>query len=197
MSLTVIEGRAYPLGLANIDTDTIIGSSWLKTVSKSGLGQGAFTALRNKDDSVFADERYLGAEILVAGANFGCGSSREHAAWAMSDMGIRAVLAPSFSDIFSSNAFKNGLLAAAIEPEALDPLLEAARLGELRVDLVNRKVGAPGGRQFNFAIDGFRRRCLLEGLDEVELARAEESYIADHEKSVAVATPWLAAPRKI
>ncbi|MFM2237613.1 MAG: 3-isopropylmalate/(R)-2-methylmalate dehydratase small subunit, partial [Pseudomonadota bacterium] len=104
-----VNGKAYPLGLKNVDTDIIIPAEWLKTISRSGLGKGAFQALRGVEGNVFDDPAYTGAPILIAGDNFGCGSSREHAAWAMADLGISAVIAPSFSDIFSGNAFKNGL----------------------------------------------------------------------------------------
>ena len=122
-----VEGRAIPFGRKNVDTDVIIPARWLKTVSREGLGQGAFESVRaNNPDNVFDSEEFAGAPILVAGDNFGCGSSREHAAWALADMGIRAVIAPSFSDIFSGNAFKNGLLAVELPQDAIDRLLEVA-----------------------------------------------------------------------
>jgi 3-isopropylmalate/(R)-2-methylmalate dehydratase small subunit len=112
--VSIIEGKAYPFGLKNIDTDVIIPAHWLKTISRSGLGKGAFEAIRKEPGNLFDDPDYAGSPILIAGDNFGCGSSREHAAWAMMDMGIKAVIAPSYSDIFSSNAFKNGLLAVVL-----------------------------------------------------------------------------------
>ncbi|MAM59168.1 MAG: 3-isopropylmalate dehydratase small subunit [Salinicola sp.] len=192
MSLTIIEGKAYPLGLSNVDTDVIIGSDWLKTVSKEGLGNGCFAALREGNENVFNDPRYAGAEILVAGANFGCGSSREHAAWALADMGVRAIIASSFSDIFSSNAFKNGILAATVDEAAIAPLVEAARDGDLKVDLLQQTVSAGASLEFDFTIDSFRRRCLIEGLNEIELSLLDAEFIIKHEQRVAGQTPWLA-----
>ena len=112
-AVSTVEGRAYPFGMKNVDTDMIIAAKWLKTISRSGLGAGAFEGLRQDPDNVFDNPEYRGAPILIAGDNFGCGSSREHAAWALIDMGVKAVIAPSFSDIFSGNAFKNGILTVA------------------------------------------------------------------------------------
>ncbi|MFC0204585.1 3-isopropylmalate dehydratase small subunit [Novosphingobium soli] len=196
MTLTRVEGRAYPLGLSNVDTDQIIGSDWLKTISKAGLGAGAFDALRAGGVSVFDDPRWKGAEILVAGANFGCGSSREHAAWAIADIGIRVVLAPSFSDIFSGNAFKNGILTAVIDEAALAPLMRAAQAegaaGVIAVDLVEQRVETAQGASWPFRIDPFRRECLIEGLDEIALTRTEDAAIAAHEARIAAAERWLA-----
>lgn len=193
MTMSVVEGRAYPLGLGNVDTDQIIGSDWLKTISKVGLGAGAFAALRESGVTVFDDPRYAGSEILVAGANFGCGSSREHAAWAIVDIGIRVVIAPSFSDIFSSNAFKNGILTAVVDDAALAPLMAVAGGGgTLRVDLIEQSIETPEGERFPFRIDPFRRECLIEGLDEIALTRTEDAAIAAHEARVAAAEPWLA-----
>lgn len=192
MTLTIVEGRAYPLGRANIDTDMIISSDWLKTISKVGLGAGAFDALREGGDSVFDDPLYACAPILVAGANFGCGSSREHAAWAIADIGIRVVIAPSFSDIFSSNAFKNGILTAIVDEAELPSLLDAAQSGTLRVDLIDQSIASADGRTWLFAIDPFRRHCLIEGLDEIALTRAEDPQISAHEQRLANEEPWLA-----
>jgi 3-isopropylmalate/(R)-2-methylmalate dehydratase small subunit len=192
MSMTVVTGRAYPLGLGNVDTDQIIGSDWLKTVSKAGLGEGAFEALRENGVTVFDEPRYAGAPILVAGENFGCGSSREHAAWAIADIGIRVVIAPSFSDIFSGNAFKNGILTAVVAPEAIAPLVEAAREGELTVDLPAQEIVMPGGQRWAFAIDPFRKQCLIEGLDEIALTLGEDAEIRAHEARTAEREPWLA-----
>jgi len=197
MSLTAVIGRAYPLGLANVDTDQIIGSDWLKTISKTGLGKGAFAALRENGVEVFDDPRYAGAPILVAGTNFGCGSSREHAAWAIADIGIRAVIAPSFSDIFSGNAFKNGILTAVVDENAIPPLMTAAQgldgtPGTLAVDLSEQVIMTPDGQRWPFRIDPFRRACLLEGLDEIALTRAEDPAIRAYEARVAADEPWLA-----
>jgi 3-isopropylmalate dehydratase/3-isopropylmalate/(R)-2-methylmalate dehydratase small subunit len=194
MTLTVVEGRAYPLGLANVDTDQIIGSDWLKTISKVGLGAGAFAALRENGVTVFDDTRYTGAPILVAGANFGCGSSREHAAWAIADIGIRVVIAPSFSDIFSGNAFKNGILTAAVDEAAVPPLMAAAKgdPGTLKVDLPAQVIETADGQRWPFRIDPFRKHCLIEGLDEIALTRAEEPAIRAYETRTAADEPWLA-----
>ena len=124
--ISQVEGRAYPLGLKNVDTDIIIPAEWLKTISRNGLGKGAFESLRAVEGNVFDNPEFAGSPILIAGDNFGCGSSREHAAWAMADLGIRAVIAPSFSDIFSGNAFKNGLVAIVLPQAAVDRLMEVA-----------------------------------------------------------------------
>ena len=136
-----VEGRAYPFGVKNVDTDMIIAAKWLKTITRSGMGKGAFEALRQNPDNVFDDPEYAGSPILIAGDNFGCGSSREHAAWALNDLGIRVVIAPSFSDIFSGNAFKNGILTVAVSQEAIDRLLEVAKTDPIHVDLEHQKIG--------------------------------------------------------
>lgn len=192
MTLTIIDDRAYPLGLSNVDTDMIVSSDCLKTISKAGLGAEAFAQLREGGGSVFDDPRYAGAPIIVAGRNFGCGSSREHAAWALADMGVRVVIAPSFSDIFASNAFRNGILTAVVSDDAIPPLMVAARTGAIHVDLVEQAVAIPDGPRWSFEIDPFRRRCLIEGLDEIALALAEQDHITAYEQRVAAATPWLA-----
>ena len=133
--VSAIEGRAIPLGAKNVDTDVIIPAEWLKTVSREGLGRGAFETLRAVPGNVFDDPTYAGAPILIAGDNFGCGSSREHAAWALLDLGIRAVIAPSFSDIFSGNAFKNGILTVELPQDQVDRLLEVAREHPLAIGI--------------------------------------------------------------
>src|SRR5881628_3792588 len=133
--VTTVSGTAYPWGAKNIDTDIIIPAHWLKTISRSGLARGAFETVRAQPGNVFDDPRYAGAPILIAGDNFGCGSSREHAAWALADMGVRAVIAPSFSDIFSSNAFKNGIATIELSRSAVGALLKAAIAGAICVDL--------------------------------------------------------------
>src|ERR1044071_1808474 len=130
-----VEGRAYPWGAKNIDTDIIIPAHWLKTTTREGLGKGAFETVRAQEGNVFDDPRYAGAPVLIAGDNFGCGSSREHAAWALADLGIKAVIAPSFSDIFSGNAFKNGIVPVVLPQEAVDRLVEVARDMKGRVAL--------------------------------------------------------------
>lgn len=192
MKIDIIEGRAYPLGLSNVDTDMIISSDWLKTISRDGLGKGAFASFRADPANVFDDPRYAGSPILIAGDNFGCGSSREHAAWALADIGIKAIVAPSFSDIFSTNAFKNGILTVRLPQEAVDRLLEAARRDALRIDLGRQSVSTADGARFDFEIDPFRRHCLMNGLDEISLTLQQADAITEHEAGAARATPWLA-----
>jgi 3-isopropylmalate/(R)-2-methylmalate dehydratase small subunit len=176
-----VESRAYPLGLKNVDTDLIIPAVHLKTVRRAGLGRFAFEALRAQPGSLFEDPAYKGAAILIAGDNFGCGSSREHAAWALADMGIRAVIAPSFADIFASNAFKNGIATIVLTLAEVDRLLALAAEHSLRIDLEAMEVSAPTGESFAFAMDPFRRRCLIEGLDEIALTLASEAAIRAYE----------------
>jgi len=190
--LTRAQGRAIPLGLKNVDTDIIIPARWLKTISREGLGQGAFETIRAEPGNVFDDPAYAGAPILIAGDNFGCGSSREHAAWALADLGIRVVIAPSFSDIFSGNAVKNGILPVVLPQEAVDRLLEVAREGmEISVDLEAQTVTTPYQDRFAFTLDPFRRHCLLNGLDEVGLTMARGEAIAAFEAQRTAARQWL------
>ncbi len=186
-----VEGRAIPLGLKNVDTDVIIPAQYLKTITRKGLGKGAFETIRAQPGNIFDDPEYAGANILIAGDNFGCGSSREHAAWALSDLGIDAVIAPSFSDIFSGNAFKNGILTVALPQEVVDRLLEVARTAPLSIDLENQTVTTPFQDRFTFEIDPFRKYCLMGGLDEVGMTLAEEAVIADFETEMALERPWL------
>ena len=180
-----IEGRAYPFGLKNVDTDVIIPAQWLKTISRQGLGKGAFEALRKDPDNLFDNPEYAGSPILVAGDNFGCGSSREHAAWALGDMGIKAVIAPSFSDIFSGNAFKNGILTVVLPQEAVDRLVEVAKTDPIHIDLEAQTVSTPFQDRFTFEIDPFRKHCLLNGLDEVGLTLARDAAISTYEQKLA------------
>jgi 3-isopropylmalate/(R)-2-methylmalate dehydratase small subunit len=187
-----VEGRAIPFGRKNVDTDLIIPARWLKTISREGLGEGAFEAVRAEPGNVFDRPEFSGAPILVAGDNFGCGSSREHAAWALLDMGVRAVIAPSFSDIFSGNAFKNGILTVALPQEAVDRLLEVAETDPITIDLERQVVTTPFQDRFTFEIDPFRKRCLLEGLDEIGLTMARENAIASFEDRLASGQPWIA-----
>lgn len=191
-----VEGRAYPLGLKNVDTDIIIPAEWLKTISRNGLGKGAFESLRAVPGNVFDNPEYAGAPILIAGDNFGCGSSREHAAWAMADMGITAVIAPSFSDIFSGNAFKNGLLAIVLPQVAIDRLMEVAQDPTLpdpiHVDLETQTVTTPFQDRFEFEIDPFRKHCLLNGVDEIGLTLQSSDAISTYENNIAASQPWLA-----
>ncbi len=189
--VNIIEGKAYPFGLKNIDTDVIIPAEWLKTVSRSGLGRGAFESIRANPDNIFDNSDYAGAPILIAGDNFGCGSSREHAAWALGDMGIEAVIAPSFSDIFSSNAFKNGILTVVLPQEAIDRLMEVAKTDPIHVDLDSQTVTTPFQDRFSFEIDPFRKNCLANGLDEIGLTMAMDQKISNYEKRASAAWPWL------
>jgi 3-isopropylmalate/(R)-2-methylmalate dehydratase small subunit len=190
--LHAVAGKAIPLGLKNVDTDIIIPAPYLKTVTRAGLGRGAFEVLRKVPGNVFDDPRFDGAPILIAGDNFGCGSSREHAAWALNDLGIRVVIAPSFSDIFSSNAFKNGILTVVLPQDAIDRLLVVAEDSEISVDLDSCTVTTPFQDRFAFTLDPFRRQCLLEGLDEVGLTMARDRQISDYEAMLATDRPWIA-----
>ncbi len=186
-----VAGRAYPLGLKNVDTDIIIPAAWLKTISRTGLGKGAFESIRAAEGNVFDNPEFAGAPILIAGDNFGCGSSREHAAWAMADMGITAVIAPSYSDIFSSNAFKNGLLAIVLPQAAIDRLMEVAKTDPIHIDLETQTVTTPFQDRFEFEIDPFRKHCLMHGVDEIGLTLQSEAAIAGHEAKLAITQPWL------
>ena len=194
--VSTIEGRAIPFGAKNVDTDVIIPAHWLKTITREGLGRGAFETLRAQPGNVFDDPDFAGAPILIAGDNFGCGSSREHAAWALLDLGIRAVIAPSFSDIFAGNAFKNGILAVALPQAQVDRLLEVACTDPVAIDLDSQTVTTPFQDRFAFEIDAFRKQCLMEGLDEIGLTLARDDAIADYETRQARDMPWLAAPRE-
>ena len=190
--ISSVIGRAYPLGLKNIDTDIIIPAAWLKTISRSGLGKGAFQSLREVPGNVFDDPAYADAPILIAGDNFGCGSSREHAAWAMADLGISAVIAPSFSDIFSGNAFKNGLLAIVLPQAAIDRLMEVARTDDIHIDLETQTVTTPFQDRFEFEIDPFRKHCLINGVDEIGLTLKSSDAISVYEAKLSADRPWLA-----
>ena len=189
-----IEGRAIPLGRANVDTDVIIPARWLKTISREGLGQGAFETIRAEPGNPFDDARFMRAPILIAGDNFGCGSSREHAAWAMLDLGISCVIAPSFSDIFSGNAFKNGILTVELPQDQIDRLLEVAQTDPVRVDLEAQTVTTRFQDRFAFTIDPFRKTCLLGGLDEIGMTLQRDAAIATFEHRQHAAMPWLAHP---
>ncbi len=194
--VTSVSGRAYPWGAKNVDTDVIIPAPWLKTITRSGLARGAFESIRAQPGNVFDDPDFAGAPILIAGDNFGCGSSREHAAWALVDMGITAVLAPSFSDIFSSNAFKNGIIPVVLPQEAIDRLIEVARDQPITVDLETMSVTTPFQERFAFPLDAFRRQCLMEGLDEIGLTLARDTAISNFEGAVIEHRPWLRQERR-
>jgi len=189
--VTTVSGTAYPWGAKNIDTDVIIPAHWLKTITRAGLGRGAFETVRAQPGNIFDDPAYAGAPILIAGDNFGCGSSREHAAWALADMGIQAVIAPSFSDIFSGNAFKNGIVPVVLPQESVDRLLEVAKDQPITVDLEAMSVTTPFQDRFPFELDPFRRECLMNGLDEVGLTLARDEAIGAFEGRMASGRPWV------
>ena len=196
---TSLTGVAAPLPTANVDTDQIIPKQFLKTVEREGLAKGLFYDLRfdeagaPKPDFVLNKPAWRGAEIIVAGDNFGCGSSREHAPWALLDFGIRCVIAPSFADIFYENCFNNGLLPAVLPAEVVAALQDEARGGNhvFTVDLPGQTVTAPSGKAYRFEIDPGRKRKLLEGLDAVGETLRRETDISAFEAREAIGQPWL------
>jgi 3-isopropylmalate/(R)-2-methylmalate dehydratase small subunit len=199
---TTLTGIAAPLPLANIDTDKIIPARFLKTIKRSGLGGHLFDTLRfdadgrERDDFVLNQAPYRNAEILIAHENFGCGSSREHAPWALLDFGIRCIIAPDFADIFYNNCFKNGILAIRLPRAVCDLLMADAALGRnarLTVDLVRQVVVRRSGESIAFEIDETRRRALLEGLDEIGQTLGHAAAIDQYESARRVAQPWLPA----
>ena len=194
-----LTGVAAPLPMINIDTDMIIPKQYLKTIKRTGLGAGLFSELRyNADgsenpDFVLNKPAYRDAQILVAGDNFGCGSSREHAPWALLDKGIRCVISTSFADIFYNNCFKNGILPIVVSPEDHAKLLDDAERGanaRLTVDLEAQEIRGPDGGVVKFDIDPFRKRCLLEGLDDIGLTMQKADRIAGFETKLAAERPW-------
>lgn len=192
----VVTGRAYPLGRDNVDTDVILPGRFLKTITRTGLGIAAFESIRAEPGNIFEDRRWKGAPIVVAGANFGCGSSREHAVWAMMDLGVDAVIAESYSDIFAGNAFKNGLLAIALPAKEVATVLTHATAGEkLTIDLAAQLVTLDDGEVMSFAMDPFRKDCLLRGLDEIAMTLGYDAEISAFETRRETAFPWLAVAR--
>ncbi len=191
-----LTGIAVPFGAKNVDTDVIIPARFLKTIQRAGLGKGAFATIRENPDNIFDQPRHKGAPVLIAGDNFGCGSSREHAPWALTDMGFRVVIAPSFADIFSGNAFKNGMLLVALPQEQIDRLMEIAETDEITIDLENQVVTTPYQDRFAFEIDPFRKHCLMNGLDEIGLTQAMDKDIAAFEAKLAADQPWIAGAAK-
>jgi 3-isopropylmalate/(R)-2-methylmalate dehydratase small subunit len=189
--VTTIDGGAYPFGRKNVDTDVIIPAKWLKTVTRAGLGRGAFETVRAEAGNVFDDPKYAGSPIIIAGDNFGCGSSREHAAWALNDMGVKAVVAPSFSDIFSGNAYKNGILTVVLPQAAIDRLMEVAETDPIHIDLEAQSVTTKFQDRFEFEIDPFRKQCLLNGTDEIGLTLASSGKIAEYEDIAGGVRPWM------
>jgi 3-isopropylmalate/(R)-2-methylmalate dehydratase small subunit len=196
---TVLEGVAAPLKVVNVDTDKIIPKQYLKTIKRTGLGKGLFAELRYKDDGsenpdfVLNQPAYRKSKILVAGDNFGCGSSREHAPWALLDFGIRCVISTSFADIFYNNCFKNGILPITVSPEDLARLFDDADRGAnatLTVDLAKQEIRGPDGGTIKFDVDPFRKHCLLNGLDDIGLTMEKKSKIETFEKKAADKKPW-------
>ena len=195
---TTLTGVAAPLPITNIDTDMIIPKQFLKTIHRSGLGKNLFDEMRyNPDgsevpDFVLNQPAYRDAEILVAGDNFGCGSSREHAPWALLDFGIRCVISTSFADIFFNNCFKNGILPIVMPPEVVEVLMEDARKGanaRMTVDLDSQTVTTSDGESFRFEVDPFKKRCLMEGLDDIGLTMEKAAAIDTFEAAAAQARP--------
>lgn len=194
-----LTGVAAPLPVVNVDTDMIIPKDYLKTIKRTGLGTGLFAEARYKEDGsenpdfVLNKPAYRNAQILVAGDNFGCGSSREHAPWALLDFGIRCVISTSFADIFYNNCFKNGILPIVVSQEDLDKLMDDASRGSnavLSVDLESQEITGPDGGTIRFDIDAFKRHCLLNGLDDIGLTLEKASSIAAFEKANAQTHPW-------
>ena len=195
-----ITGIAAPMPLINIDTDMIIPKQFLKTIKRSGLGVNLFDEMRYDDngdeipDFVLNKPAYRSSEIIVAGDNFGCGSSREHAPWAIKDFGIRCVIAPAFADIFHNNCFKNGILPIVLPQEQVDVLMKDAEKGanaRMEVDLVEQKVTTSDGEVFVFEVDEFKKRCLLEGLDDIGQTFQKLAAIDGFEAKATVARPWV------
>lgn len=196
---TQLTGIAAPLAMINIDTDMIIPKQFLKTIKRTGLGRHLFDEMRYTPDGaeipdfVLNRPAYRDAKILVAGDNFGCGSSREHAPWALLDFGITCVIAPSFADIFYNNCFKNGILPIKLPQDVVDQLMEDARLGanaRLTIDLDKQVITRPNGANINFDVDAFRRHCLLNGLDDIGLTLTRKDAIDGFEAKASADRPW-------
>src|SRR5689334_1795650 len=195
---TELTGVAAPLPMINVDTDMIIPKDYLKTIERTGLGKGLFAELRFNDDGsenkdfVLNKPAYRKAQILVAGDNFGCGSSREHAPWALLDFGIRCIISTSFADIFYNNCFKNGILPIRVSKEDLAKLMDDAERGAnatISVDLAKQEIRGPDGGMVKFEIDAFRKHCLLNGLDDIGLTLEKRDRIARFEEQAALARP--------
>jgi 3-isopropylmalate/(R)-2-methylmalate dehydratase small subunit len=197
---TTLTGVAAPLEIDNVDTDMIIPKQYLKTIKRTGLGAGLFSEMRYRDDGspnpdfVLNKPAYSKAKILVAGDNFGCGSSREHAPWALLDFGIRCVISTDFADIFYNNCFKNGILPIKVSPEDLEKLMDDARRGAnatLTIDLAAQEIKGPDGGTVRFELDAFRKHCLMEGLDDIGLTMVESPAILAFENKATAARPWV------
>ncbi len=196
---TTLTGTAAPMPLVNIDTDMIIPKDYLKTIKRTGLGEGLFAEMRfNEDGSakegfVLNQPAYSGAKILVAGDNFGCGSSREHAPWALLDYGIRCIISTSFADIFYNNCFKNGVLPIIVSQEELDKLMDDASRGAnavISVDLEAQEIKGPDGGTISFDIDPHRKHCMINGLDDIGLTLEKAASIDTYEAKASVSRPW-------
>jgi 3-isopropylmalate/(R)-2-methylmalate dehydratase small subunit len=196
---TTLEGVAAPLKIINVDTDMIIPKQYLKTIKRTGLGKGLFSEQRYKDDGsenpdfILNKPAYRHAKVLVAGDNFGCGSSREHAPWALLDFGIRCVISTSFGDIFYNNCFKNGILPIRVKQEDLDKLFDDAERGAnatLTIDLASQEIRGPDGGTLKFEIDAFRKHCLLNGLDDIGLTMEKKSSIDTYEAKAKTERAW-------
>ncbi len=196
---TTLTGIAAPMPLVNIDTDMIIPKQFLKTIARTGLGKNLFDEMRYTQDGaeipdfVLNQPAYRRAEILVAGDNFGCGSSREHAPWALLDFGIRCVIATSFADIFYNNCFKNGILPIVMPQDVVDTLMADARRGanaRITINLEDQTVTTSDGQSFEFAVDPFRKHCLMNGLDDIGLTMEKSASIDSYESRAAVQRPW-------
>ena len=199
-AFNTLTGVAAPLPMVNVDTDMIIPKQFLKTIKRTGLKDALFFEARTKPDGsvnpdfVLNREAYRHAKILVAGANFGCGSSREHAPWALLDFGIRCIIAPSYADIFYNNCFKNGILPIVLSQENVDRLMEDAKAGAnavFTIDLEKQEIERPDGGKMEFEIDPFRRQCLLNGWDDIGLTLRNEGKISDFEAARKQTQPWL------
>lgn len=197
---TTLTGIAAPMPLVNIDTDMIIPKQFLKTIKRSGLGANLFDEMRFTQDGkeipdfVLNQPAYRKAEILVAGDNFGCGSSREHAPWALLDFGIRCVISTSFADIFYSNCFKNGILPIVLPKDAVDHLMDDANKGanaRIAIDLEDQTVTASDGTRFSFEVDAFKKHCLLNGIDDIGLTMEKAASIESFESAAAQTRPWV------
>ena len=197
---TTLTGVAAPLNMINVDTDMVIPKQFLTTIKRSGLGKGLFFEMRfdangkENPDFVLNRKPYRKAKILIAGDNFGCGSSREHAPWALLDFGIRCVIAPSFADIFYNNCFKNGILPLILPKKDVMKLMAAAEKGanaKLTVDLEKQTVTGPDGEVFKFDIDPFKKHCLLNGLDDIGLTLQHGKKIESFEEGQRASQPWL------
>jgi len=196
---TTLTGIAAHLPMINVDTDMIIPKQYLKTIKRTGLGEGLFAELRydengTKDtDFVLHQEPYTNAQILIAGENFGCGSSREHAPWALLDFGFRCIIAPSFADIFYNNCFKNGILPIVLPRNEIDKLIDDAARGDnarLTIDLEAQEISGPDGGKIHFDVDPHRKRCLIEGLDDIGLTMEKAPHIEAYEQKTSLARPW-------